>query len=187
VYESGVLANLLLVIYWFALVATMAASVALSVLAWRTPKPAFVYAATGTLAASLLLAAVPTSGTGFALQALVAILSIAIAVAGGGPAAALALRLASRGIAEGEHGGIIQNGGEVLRGGTAVGLLERVAIAGVILAGFPEGIAVIVAIKGVGRFTELDAAPTRERFIIGTFVSLIWAAAAIGIALMARD
>jgi len=183
---SDVVGNLLVVAYWFALVSTMAVSFTLSMLAWRTPRAVFVYGAAGALLLSLLLAAVPAEGGGFALRALIAILAIAIAVTGGGPAAALTLRLASRGVAEGEHGGIIQDGGEVLRGGLAVGLLERVAIAGVILAGFPEGIAVIVAIKGVGRFTELDAAPTRERFIIGTFVSLIWASAAIGIALLAR-
>ena len=38
-------------------------------------------------------------------------------------------------------------------------------------------IAVVVAIKGVGRFTELATAEARERFIIGTLASLIWACA----------
>ena len=37
---------------------------------------------------------------------------------------------------------------------------------------------VTVMIKGVGRFTELEAPEARERFIIGTFASLIWACAA---------
>ncbi len=186
-YAGGMVGSVLLVLYWFALIATLGATAALSVLAWRTPRAVFVYAATGLLGISLILAAVPTGESGFALQALVSILALGIAVLGGGPAAALSLRIASRGVAEGEHGGIIQDGGEVLRGGMAVGILERLAMAGVILAGFPEGIAVIVAIKGVGRFTELDAAATRERFIIGTFVSLIWAAGAIGVAILARS
>jgi hypothetical protein len=51
------------------------------------------------------------------------------------------------------------------------------AVAGAILAGFPEALAVVVAIKGVGRFTELASSEARERFIIGTFASLIWACA----------
>ncbi|HSP53335.1 MAG TPA: hypothetical protein VLO00_10615 [Cryobacterium sp.] len=66
---------------------------------------------------------------------------------------------------------------EVLRGGLMIGILERLAVAGAILAGFPEAIAVVVAIKGVGRFTELATAEARERFIIGTLASLIWACA----------
>jgi hypothetical protein len=45
------------------------------------------------------------------------------------------------------------------------------------MTGFAEAIAVVVAVKGVGRFTELDAAEARERFIIGTLVSLVWACA----------
>jgi hypothetical protein len=65
----------------------------------------------------------------------------------------------------------------VLRGGTTIGLLERFATAAAIIAGFPEAIAVVVGIKGVGRFTELNEAEARERFIIGTLVSLIWACA----------
>ena len=32
-----------------------------------------------------------------------------------------------------------------------------------------------MAIKGVGRFSELAAAEARERFIIGTLSSLLWA------------
>jgi hypothetical protein len=41
----------------------------------------------------------------------------------------------------------------------------------------PAALAVIVAVKGVGRFSELEAPEARERFIIGTFASLIWAGA----------
>ena len=64
---------------------------------------------------------------------------------------------------------------EVLRGGLTIGVLERVATAGTIIAGFPEGLAIVVAVKGVGRFSELAAAEARERFIIGTLSSLLWA------------
>jgi hypothetical protein len=33
----------------------------------------------------------------------------------------------------------------------------------------------IIAIKGLGRFSELSTSEARERFIIGTLVSMIWA------------
>ena len=39
----------------------------------------------------------------------------------------------------------------------------------------------LIAIKGVGRFTELEAAEARERFIIGTLASLIWACVCAGL------
>lgn len=73
-----------------------------------------------------------------------------------------------------------------LPGGRWIGYLERAASYGSILAGFPAGLAIIVALKGVGRFQELDgeAAPRkRELFIIGTFASLLWAAACAGLVL----
>ena len=44
-----------------------------------------------------------------------------------------------------------------------------------IIAGYPEAIAVVVAVKGIGRFSELAASEARERFIIGTISSLLWA------------
>lgn len=66
---------------------------------------------------------------------------------------------------------------EVLRGGAAIGVLERICVALGIVAGFPEALAIIVAVKGLGRFTELATAEARERFIIGTLASLLWASA----------
>jgi hypothetical protein len=69
---------------------------------------------------------------------------------------------------------------DVLRGGAWIGALERLALLGTLLAGWPEGLAVIVAIKGLARYPELrtsTAAGTgaNERFIIGTLASLGWA------------
>lgn len=66
---------------------------------------------------------------------------------------------------------------EVLRGGAAIGVLERLCVVLGIVAGFPEALAIIIAVKGLGRFTELAAAEARERFIIGTLASLLWASA----------
>ena len=74
----------------------------------------------------------------------------------------------------------------VLRGGTWIGILERVLITGGILVGMPEVIAVVIAIKGLGRYPELrDADPelrggVAERFIIGTLTSFL-VAAAVGV------
>jgi hypothetical protein len=62
-----------------------------------------------------------------------------------------------------------------MRGGTTIGYLERLAVVISLIAGFPEAIAIVVAVKGVGRFSELAAAEARERFIIGTLSSLLWA------------
>lgn len=184
---------LVLVLYWIALVLTLGATVVFSALAWRRSGTAFAYATAGGLGLALILASVPADGgAGFGVSLLVSVLAIAAAVLGGGPVATLVLGFATHGrIPEGVHGGIVRSSGgteeEVLRGGTAIGLLERIAVAGTLLAGFPEGLAVVVAVKGVGRFTELDDAATRERFIIGSLVSLIWAAAASGVALLARS
>lgn len=67
----------------------------------------------------------------------------------------------------------------VLRGGTWIGLLERVLVTGALLAGQPEGVAVVVAIKGLGRYPELRENPgASERFVIGTLASLAWSAGA---------
>lgn len=70
----------------------------------------------------------------------------------------------------------------VLRGGAWIGYLERGATAATLLAGFPEGIALVLAVKGVGRYAELRETNAPEAFIIGTLASLLWAAATAGTA-----
>ncbi|WP_308470588.1 hypothetical protein [Arthrobacter sp. 08Y14] len=68
--------------------------------------------------------------------------------------------------------------GSVLRGGLVIGVLERLAVAGAILASEPVAIAYVVAIKGLGRYAELKETPAAaERFIIGTLTSMLWAVA----------
>jgi hypothetical protein len=84
--------------------------------------------------------------------------------------------------------------GSVLRGGAWIGYLERGAAAASMLAGFPEGLALVLAVKGVGRYPELRDAgsisrPSRdapEEFIIGTLASILWAAACAGTAALLR-
>lgn len=80
-----------------------------------------------------------------------------------------------------------------LPGGRWIGILERLAVYVSIVAGFPAGIAVVLAVKGLGRYPELraekegrEAARVGELFIIGTFVSVLWAAAWAGIAVGVR-
>ncbi len=73
----------------------------------------------------------------------------------------------------------------VLRGGAWIGALERFATLGTLLAGWPEGLVAIVAVKAFARYPELStgqATGAIERFIIGTFTSLGWAAVCAGIA-----
>jgi hypothetical protein len=62
---------------------------------------------------------------------------------------------------------------EVLRGGTWIGIVERALIAGAIVLGRPELMAVVIAVKGLGRFAEIkSSAAAGERFIIGTLLSV---------------
>lgn len=65
----------------------------------------------------------------------------------------------------------------VLRGGTWIGILERLAVTGCLVAGYPAGIAFVIAVKGLGRYPELREHPgLSERFVIGTLASMGWAA-----------
>ena len=75
----------------------------------------------------------------------------------------------------------------ILRGGTWIGALERLALTASLVAGWPEGLVAIVAVKAFARYPELKAGQNSgaiERFIIGTFTSLGWAAACAGTALV---
>jgi len=191
--------SVVLYLYWVLLLLVTMASLILAVLAFRLGKQPFAIASGGALAAALLLAAIPVGPTPAVFGVVIGLAALILAVIGGGPAAVLALQLATKNsVAPGSHGGILVGTDtpaavgdtetttaaappasvhEVLRGGLTIGVLERLAVAGAILAGFPEALAVVVAIKGVGRFTELASSEARERFIIGTFASLIWACA----------
>jgi F0F1-type ATP synthase membrane subunit c/vacuolar-type H+-ATPase subunit K len=80
--------------------------------------------------------------------------------------------------------GSIEAAARQLRGGAWIGVLERLAIYATLLAGYPEGIAVALAVKGLARYPELKSTSTgtAERFIIGTFTSVLLAAGAAGLA-----
>ncbi|WP_198412479.1 hypothetical protein [Nocardioides mangrovicus] len=97
------------------------------------------------------------------------LLAVAAVVAGGPVTAGLLLAL--------ERPGDVA--AEVLRGGAWIGLLERAAVFVCVLSGHPEAVALVVAVKGLGRYPELRSADAArgaaERFIAGTLASLLWA------------
>ncbi|AYY15738.1 hypothetical protein EF847_21475 [Actinobacteria bacterium YIM 96077] len=75
---------------------------------------------------------------------------------------------------------------DTLRGGTTIGALERAAVVITLLSGWPEGLALILAVKGFGRYPELRRPSAPERFIIGTFASILWAAGVAGVVVLLR-
>jgi len=109
-----------------------------------------------------------------------------VAVAAGGPLTALVLRLVDRGMKPADHR--LEEAGHLLRGGAWIGALERTAIYATLVAGWPGGLAVALALKSFGRYPELKTrqAGTAERFIIGTFTSVLWAAGCAGVAVALR-
>ena len=118
-----------------------------------------------------------------AMTALAVALAGALAVVGGGPVTALLFRLIdgerfdepdSREAAAG------------LRAELVIGVLERVAVFVSLVAAFPEGIAIALAVKGLGRYPQLRAPGAAERFIVGTFASVLWASACAGVILLSR-
>jgi hypothetical protein len=113
-------------------------------------------------------------------------LSIVASLSAGGPVAKALLRLADPGPPNAPQGPAKAS---VLTGGAWIGALERIAITTTLLARWPEGLALILAVKGLGRYPELrsagqgDQSAIAERFIIGTFASALWAAACAGVGL----
>ena len=116
------------------------------------------------------------------LAALVVVGALAVSVIGGSFLTGGVLRIASRSPDAGDGSGDAGPTGEgpqaALRGGTSIGVLERIAVTGALLAGYPAAIAFVIAIKGLGRYPELHKHPgASERFVIGTLASMVWAAA----------
>lgn len=168
--------------WWLAAVLGMAAGVALAVLAqWRhrpaLALPAVLPAAVGVVVhAANLTRHAPAQAWVVVLSAVVA----ALGVVGGSPITTWVLQRTEPPSTTGPTGGILVGSRadgetEILRGGTTIGYLERFAVIGAAAVGRLEIVAAVIAIKGLGRFTELSSAVARERFIIGTLVSLLWA------------
>ncbi|WP_375389917.1 hypothetical protein [uncultured Amnibacterium sp.] len=177
----------LFVLGWILYVICPIAAAVVAVVAWRRPARPLTILAVALLAVTVVVAAVLPEGAPAVVTAITAVAAVAVSVAGGSPVVRWLLDRTTFDEREGLHGGIVVGEREVLRGGEVIGLLERLAVTGAIIAGVPEALAVVIAIKGVGRFTELVDGPVRERFIIGTLGSWIWAAAAAGLVLLTRS
>ena len=179
---------------------TLGAALSLLLSDGTLPERVVALATTTALAALGLLAVVAGtvtgSATGLARSVLVALFFVA--ALGGGPVTAAMLWLVDRG---GDRDEPMKAAGEVLRGGAWIGRFERAAVFAAIASGWPEGLAVVLALKGLGRYSELrGAAPTpevvpegttatpavAERFLIGTFASVLWACACAGTYLTLR-
>ncbi len=76
-----------------------------------------------------------------------------------------------------------------LPGGSWIGALERIAVYSALLANWKEALAVVLAVKGLARYPELRAGDTpavAERFIIGTFISVLLACGAAALTIWLR-
>ena len=171
----------------------------LVVLSTRRPREIPLLIAGGLVVLALLVVVVMPVNVPTLVAVVIALLGTALAAVGGSPVTRRVLEVATHGrVPEGDNGGIMLRpvsvpgivaddapAREVLRGGTTIGYLERLGVAIAIVVGFPEAIAVVVAVKGIGRFSELAAAEARERFIIGTLASLLWACVVGGLVRLA--
>lgn len=173
----------------------LCASLALVVVTLRAPATTPLAVAAGLVIVATLVVAIAPVNIPSLMGLILGLLALAVSVLGGNPITRRVLDLATGDrVRETADGGIVlrsrtadvegdENQADdesdapkpVMRGGTTIGYLERVAVTLAIIAGFPEAIAVVVAIKGIGRFSELGRAEARERFIIGTLASLVWA------------
>ncbi|MET3960455.1 hypothetical protein ABIE44_000389 [Marmoricola sp. OAE513] len=111
---------------------------------------------------------------GDGLRGTLILLVAALAIFGGGPVTAAVLHVV-------DHGGPIEQAGNVLRGGAWIGAMERAAIFVTLVAGWPEGLAIVLAMKGLGRYPELKQPGAAERFIIGSFTSVLWSITCAGV------
>lgn len=188
------------IILWSAFLLILAAGLALSLFASRRPTPQkpgrfwLVIPVVALIAAAIVYAALggfhTAPAAGFHVAATV--LLVLIGVVGGSPLVLVVLELAGSGaVPLGDHGGILVSDTgakkaerEILRGGMTIGYLERLAIMGAALVGQFAAVAIVIAVKGLGRFSELENSAARERFIIGTLVSIVWAAACVAPAII---
>lgn len=180
----AIVAAVLSIFLFFALCGALV----LIIISLRKPTTVPLAVAGGLVVLSLIVVVVAPVDVPLIMGLIIAILGTAVAVLGGNPVTRRVLEIATHGrVKDGANGGILldaeaagvrdddERPTEVLRGGTTIGYLERLAVVVAIIAGYPEAIAIVVAIKGIGRFSELAAAEARERFIIGTLSSLLWA------------
>lgn len=164
----------------------LGAALALILMSLRRPTLLFMSIAAGLVAIATIMVVVVKSElylVNWAALMLLALLGIIVAVLGGNPITRVVLNATAKDrVRETADGGITlpgegakKEGRTVMRGGVMIGYLERTAITLTLIAGIPMGIVAVIAVKGIGRFSEMDAPEARERFIVGTISSLVWA------------
>ncbi len=163
---------------------------AVSLTAWWQRAIIFPAVATGSLCTAIVVAA-GADGVGRPALIVCTALAVTASAAGGGPLTVAVLRRAASSTAPRvrEPGRPDPTPAEdLLRGGAWIGSLERLAVSATLIAGWPEGIAVALAVKSLARYPELRSpgAGASERFIIGTFTSVLWAAACAVTVLLLR-
>ena len=169
--------------------ALLVATAAFSALAWNElGRPAFLGLAVSTLvgAAGVAWMASAIASPWQQWDVVVVLAAGAAATLGGGPATSQLVQLIDGGRDAVDHP--LESAGQILRGGAWIGAFERVAVFGAMVLDAPEAIAVVLALKGVGRYQELRESASHaaaERFIIGTFASVLWAIACSLVALEA--
>jgi hypothetical protein len=167
----------------FYLTLTSAATVVAALgLVLRRASRLFAAATLGLLAITLVVAWVADAnggdGTG---HRWLTVLAGILAVTGGGLVTTLVFSF----IDGGER---VRQAGQVLRGGAWIGALERLAVFVTLVVGWGPGLAIVLAVKGLGRYPELrndEDTGVAERFIIGTLTSVLWASACAGLAVLA--
>ncbi|WP_308491320.1 hypothetical protein [Microbacterium terrisoli] len=159
----------------------------LIVLSLRRPTTVPLVIAGALVVLGLVVVAIAPVRVPTLMGLILTLLGVTVAVLGGNPVSRRVLDAAAGSrVRETEDGGIMllpvegedasaEPAQTLMRGGTAIGYLERLAAVLAIVVGYPEAIAALVALKGIGRFSELAQAESRERFIIGSMASLIWA------------
>ena len=162
----------------------LCAALALVVVSLRRPTTMPLAIAAGLVVTATLVVTISPVDISPILGLILSVLAVTVSVLGGNPITRRVLDAAAgQRVKETPDGGIVLLRRDddddapktLMRGGTTIGYLERVAVTLAIIAGFPEAIAVVVAVKGIGRFSELGEPEARERFIIGTLASLVWA------------
>lgn len=176
------------------LLLALGASLLLVLTSLRRPRTVPLAIAGALVLSGLVVGAISPVDVSPIAGIVLALVGIAVSVLGGNPVTRRILAAATDGrVVETADGGILLKARDgkadaertLLRGGTVIGYLERVAVTASIIVGFPEALAAVVAVKGIGRFSELANAEARERFIIGTLASLVWAGAVGGLVRLA--
>lgn len=177
--------------YGLLLAVLLGLGVLVAVAGWSsaTARRACAPAALLVLAVAAVVAAAPAEVSVPSGSATVVLVGLAglLAITGGGPLTTLVFDLVDHRQPRADS---LERAGQVLRGGAWIGGLERAATFATLAAGWPEGLAILLALKGLGRYPELRAAEdgvrsgAAERFIIGTFVSVLWACGCAGVVVL---